>query len=45
MIELRDVHKRYGETIAVRSLSLSVGQGELLVLVGTSRLCIFLFHI
>ena len=36
MIELRDVHKHYGDTVAVHSLSLSVAAGELLVLVGAS---------
>lgn len=36
MIELQDVTKRYGETIAVDSISLNVSEGELLVLLGES---------
>jgi len=36
VIELREVTKHYGQTVAVRSLSLSVAPGELLVLVGAS---------
>lgn len=36
MIELRRLTKRYGELVVVRSLSLSVASGELLVLVGGS---------
>lgn len=36
MIELRRLSKRYGDTDVVRALSLSVGRGELLVLLGGS---------
>lgn len=36
MIELREVHKRYGDTVAVRDVSLSVAPGEMLVLLGGS---------
>ena len=35
-VELRGVEKRYGEVVAVRSLDLEVGPGELIVLVGPS---------
>jgi osmoprotectant transport system ATP-binding protein len=36
MIELTGVEKRYGATVAVRSVSLTVDEGELLVLLGGS---------
>lgn len=36
MIELRDLHKRYGDQVAVHNLSLEVAEGELLVLLGGS---------
>ncbi len=36
MIELQNVTKRYGDTVAVDSVSLSVSKGELLVLLGDS---------
>jgi osmoprotectant transport system ATP-binding protein len=36
MIELRELTKRFGETVAVDRLSLTVAQGELLVLLGGS---------
>ncbi len=36
MIELQNVTKRYGETVAVDAVSLSVSEGELLVLLGES---------
>ncbi len=36
MIELQNVTKRYGETVAVDGVSLSVTEGELLVLLGDS---------
>ena len=36
MIELQHLTKQYGEQVAVRDLSLEVGQGELLVLLGGS---------
>ncbi len=36
MIELQNVTKRYGETTAVDAVSLSVSEGELLVLLGES---------
>jgi osmoprotectant transport system ATP-binding protein len=36
MIELRNLAKRYGETVAVADLSLTVADGELVVLVGGS---------
>ena len=34
MIELQHLTKQYGEQVAVRDLSLTVGEGELLVLLG-----------
>ncbi len=34
MIELQNVTKRYGETVAVDGVSLTVTEGELLVLLG-----------
>ena len=36
MIELQHLTKQYGEQVAVRDLSLTVGEGELLVLLGGS---------
>ena len=36
MIELKNLTKRYGTQVAVRDLSLTVGEGELLVLLGGS---------
>jgi len=36
MIDLQNVTKRYGETIAVDAVSLTVSEGELLVLLGES---------
>ncbi len=36
MIELQNVTKRYGETVAVDAVSLTVAEGELLVLLGDS---------
>ena len=36
MIELRSLTKRYGETVVVDRLSLTVNRGELLVLLGGS---------
>ena len=36
MIELQNVTKRYGETVAVDGVSLTVTEGELLVLLGDS---------
>ena len=36
MIELTDLGKRWGDTVAVEHLSLRVARGELLVLVGGS---------
>ncbi|MBK7580614.1 MAG: amino acid ABC transporter ATP-binding protein [Myxococcales bacterium] len=36
MIALENVEKRFGESYALRGVSLSVGRGELVVLVGAS---------
>ncbi|MDE0831268.1 MAG: ATP-binding cassette domain-containing protein, partial [Vicinamibacterales bacterium] len=36
MIELQHLTKQYGDQVAVRDLSLEVGDGELLVLLGGS---------
>ncbi|HET6343785.1 MAG TPA: ATP-binding cassette domain-containing protein, partial [Myxococcota bacterium] len=36
MIELRNISKRFGDTVAVDDVSLTVRQGELLALLGGS---------
>jgi osmoprotectant transport system ATP-binding protein len=36
MIELREVSKAYGDTLAIDGLSLAIGRGELVVLIGAS---------
>jgi branched-chain amino acid transport system ATP-binding protein len=36
MLELRDLHVRYGNIAALRGVSLSVGQGELVALIGSN---------
>ena len=36
MLELKDIHARYGAIIALRGVSISVGQGELVALLGVN---------